>query len=279
VTDSAEFFALATERELIRRNRLAGKKPPWTLDPVLQAFRFCNVFREDDATTTWFRDNLRDPLKGCPQQVTLATVAFRLFNYVPTGEILKPHLLTGWDPVAVRRALIQRNERKVISGAYMITSPAGYDKATGLVHVIDTFAKMLDNGTIDQDDWLTLQDAHRALGEVPFLGRFHAYEVVTDLRWTSVLENATDINTWASAGPGCARGLQWVTGRRFNWGAKADQAEMLSLMTELLAESLDKWSWPEKPWELREVEHWLCEYDKWKRGCAGQRLKRRFHHA
>ena len=40
-----------------------------------------------------------------------------------------------------------------------------------------------------------------------FFGGFHSYEIVTDLRHTYLLENASDINLWANIGPGCRRGL------------------------------------------------------------------------
>ena len=58
------YFELAREREQIRRRRLAGNPPPWTADPVLQRWRICNVRREDDRTTMWFREHVRDRLEG-----------------------------------------------------------------------------------------------------------------------------------------------------------------------------------------------------------------------
>jgi hypothetical protein len=106
-----------------------------------------------------------------------------------------------------------------------------------------------------------------------------AYEVISDLRWTCLFERAPDILTWANPGPGAARGLGWIfydNPDQYNRHSKFDMEDMLGKMRALL--SLAQKEWPEKwrPWEMREVEHWLCEYDKWRRGCAGQRLKRRY---
>lgn len=97
-----------------------------------------------------------------------------------------------------------------------------------------------------------------------------AYEIVSDVRWTPVLSGARDIASWAAAGPGCARGLGWVAygdSDRFNYQKDADQARMLPLMRELLAMSRDSANWPPEyePWEMREVEHWLCETTKYVR--------------
>jgi hypothetical protein len=114
------------------------------------------------------------------------------------------------------------------------------------------------------------------------MGNFTSSEVVTDLRWTPVLRDAYDINTWACPGPGCARGLGWVVNgdpQTYHYTLKRDQEAMLSTMQELPARSRDNENyWPAhyQPWEMREVEHWLCEFDKYNRGLAGEKLKRRF---
>ena len=58
------YFYWLHERETIRiRKEERGDPPPWTDDPILQEFKFCQVFREHDRTTRWFRTHIRDPLK------------------------------------------------------------------------------------------------------------------------------------------------------------------------------------------------------------------------
>ena len=48
-----EFLQWITEREAIRLRRIAGNPPPWTDDPILREWSFCNVCREADHTTEW----------------------------------------------------------------------------------------------------------------------------------------------------------------------------------------------------------------------------------
>ena len=50
-----------TERESIRIQRLQGKAPPWTDDPILRQYRFCNVRRMDDAVSQWLLTNWYTP--------------------------------------------------------------------------------------------------------------------------------------------------------------------------------------------------------------------------
>lgn len=281
-----EFFWFVTERESIRIKKCALHPWPWTKDPVLQKHYFCNVFREDDRTTRWFRENVREHLWNS-DRVLVATVAFRWFNRIETGEKILELLRNGWYRKIAERELrkVQKAGGQLVTGAYMIKSPPGKDKLTGLLDCIDNVqghSKTLCSLSKKQD-W-TLQMWHEMLMGFPFLGRFMAYEVVTDLRHTMLAAKATDINTWASAGPGCARGLGWVLRGdpdSYGYSSDRDQKEMVLWMQYLLAESRNSsnWPWQEKPWEMREVEHSLCEYDKWKRGSAGQSLKRLYRPA
>lgn len=282
-----QFFWFAREREMIRRLRESGLSPPFlTEDEVLRNYRFCNVFREDDKVTVWFRKNLRDKVQGDPVRSLMACTAFRWFNTVDAGEVLAPIVIEhGWDDRLVRFRLQQAQDlgAKLFTGAYMLKSPRGFDKITGLC---DCILKVWEAREWFHDYWLDqanipLETFHRKMMRFPYLGRFMAYEVITDLRHTCVLNDAPDILTWASAGPGAARGLGWMQEDdpdAFNYASDSQQQAMLGHMRTLLALSRHSQNWPQEwgRWELREVEHTLCEYDKWRRGKAGQRLKRRF---
>ena len=267
-----EFFTFAAERYRIMLRREAGLPFPWTDDPVLRDFYFCNVFREDDRVTTWFRKNVREPLRDNPERVTLATIGFRWFNRIETGERILPMLLAqGWDTPLAKLKLT--GVQPLITGAYMIKSPTGMNKLDGLCWCMDQLGNLRDVRSAT-----TLEHATEALAKRPFLGPFLAYEVVTDLRHTVVLEHASDIMTWANAGPGAVRGLNYIFGTKFVRNRRDDILPMLRFMRELLAASRTLWPWHERPWEMREVEHTLCEFSKYKEGQAGEKLKRRYAH-
>lgn len=272
-----DFFAFARERERVRIKKEGGEEPPWTDDPVLQTCFFCNVFREDDRLTRWFRQNIRDAVAEHASRAILACTAFRWFNYQPSGEVLKPYLL-GQRPWRHREILLKLNRLpQVIGGAYMIKSPPNLKKAAGLIKCLSPVVR--DVGVLARSEW-TMQDLHARMMQYPYLGRFMAYEIVSDLRHTKVLRRAPDINEWASAGPGCARGLGWVLEDNpdaFGYTTKAHEAAMVDMMQELLAMSATyRWPWPDRPWEMREVEHVLCEFGKYRAAQTGRRVKRRY---
>ena len=275
---SAEhFFETARERYHIMLRRKNKEPAPWTDDQVLRDFYFCNVFREDDKTTAWLRKNIRNRLRSAtPEHIVKAIAAFRWFNYIPTGELIKDTLVAkGWNAAAVRYLL--RKEKQLWSGAYIIMPLPG-QKVRKLDGVCQCMRKLDAKGVAKvAAETKSLELTHQKLMDSQGMGPFMAYEVISDLLHTKVLRKATDRYTWANPGPGCKRGLDWVYDKKHTM-SKAGRLEMLNHMRELLALSQQACNWPEDwpAWDMRTVEHWLCEYDKYRRGQAGTHLKRRY---
>jgi hypothetical protein len=299
------FFRYARERQQILLSRRAGlPREKWTKDPILQKYRFCNVFREDDKTTTWFREHV---LSKVPvEAVLLATVVFRMFNRIDTGEaifcddnLLGGHsafdkFLQSGDVSALKKSILNRlGNGPYVTGAYIISSPPGYSKLDGVLEVLKRFYrgerewKGLGAGIVDTMGWdgeqgatqlllsnrgeLTLEATWNWLRQFDYLGVFHSYEVVTDLRHTPLLDQATDIMSWASPGPGARRGLNRVHGRDVR-DHSVSRAGLIEEMRELLGYSQDPSLWPNDwpKWEMRDCEHGTCEWDKYSRVKNGE---------
>lgn len=282
---TAAFFAFARERHRIFLRRSLGvSRDRWTKDEILSTYRFTNVFRELDATTVWLREQIRGPMSEM-DGVLNAVATFRWFNKIEIGEILtgnmpdgtrQTNLLTGrWSTKYAERRL-----RRLLpsgpwtNGAYVISSPQGVDKLSGVLQSIDNFRAQRGLLEAIREDG-TLRGATDLLSGISFLGRFMAYELVTDLRYTYLLRQAPDIHTWANPGPGARRGL----GRVFGSGPDSTSAadDMLRDMRDLLRMSRYSKYWPVSMeslptpiWEMREVEHTLCEFDKYERARHGE---------
>jgi len=286
---AAEFFEYARKREAMRIEKEDNVgTPPWTTDSTLATYRFCNVFREDDRTTRWFDANVRRPLRVLPEKVVRATLLFRWFNKIETGEVLLPWLL---KPETYNRQLVEAALRTraatdaVFSGAYIIKSPNGKDKITGILDCYDAADEVIaDVIRFTHPCYIqSLESTHARLMDIPFIGRFMAYELVTDLYHTTVLDRATDAMTWASAGPGAARGCSWVVEgvpkpQGYGYASDIQQQRLLAIMKELLDLSHKSEYWPQewRAWDMRTVEHTLCEFDKYCRAQGGQTLKRKY---
>lgn len=276
------YFSSAIERERIRRSRDAGEPPPWTDDRAFRRWRFCNVRREDDRTTVWFREHVRDlmPARTPAERVRAveAAMIFRWFNRIDIGEQIADLLISGWNRPEARRRLGEW-VGPMTNAAYMVNTPPGFKKLDGILECVDGARGYLPAMVAR---WgRSLREAHTDLLMIPRVGSFVAYEIVTDLRWTPVLDKAEDIRTWAAAGPGCAWGLGYLVDddpKHFKYGSRKDQAEMLDIMRALVTLSRYPRWWPyeDAPWEMREAEMWACEYAKWRKAMAGRRLKRTF---
>ncbi len=293
-----EFFWLARERHSIYLKRRAGEPYPWTEDYYLSRWRFCCVFRELDKTTAWFRDHVREPLRARPE-VLLATVVFRLLNRIESGEAVftQPSLMdtkrsafeifletkdTDHLRWSIKNYVGARGP--YVTGSYIIKTPDGLTKLDGVLQIIEWFLSghWLGQAKIarqrsethtpmsleEMANWL--ESYHR------FIGHFTAYEIVSDLRHTDLLCRAPDIMTWANPGPGATRGLNYFHGRELS--SHPPRQQMLEEMRELLALSQRDEYWPQyeyyPAWEMREVEHWLCEYFKIMRAKDGGQVPR-----
>lgn len=287
------FFDVMAERHRVYERRAAGQPWPWTEDRILQEGRFCNVYRELDKTTAWFREHIREPLRDRPE-VLLATVAFRWFNRIETWQSLFQHrygcsmdlpsslvsLFGRWEGERVHRQMRAACTQPWVTGAYIIKTPDGMDKLTGVLWCIDQIAPWCGDIIEKIKKYQTLEAMWRYLREYPYLGDFMAYEVVTDLRHTHLLSDAKDIMSWANPGPGAARGFSRICDAdpgTLNRSSERDRAILIGGMQQLLEMSRELWPghWP--AWEMREVEHCLCEYDKYQRVFTGEgRMKQKY---
>ncbi len=267
---AAPLLAWMAERERIFVARSSGAATPWTGDPILAQFRFCNVRREDDAATRWFRESVRGPLAEDGAAVLAATLIFRWFNRPEVGQRLLEAgaFERGRWPRAGIEAALRKAGPPWTTGAYRIGSPRGRDKLAGLCDMVEAALPAVPAlaAAIQGDG--TLEGAHRELERtVAYLGPFSAYEVVCDLRHTCLLRAAPDVCTWGHAGPGARRGLNRLHGRPVV--ARLAQTQALGEMRALLARARQRrWPWS---LEMREIEGALCEYDKHERAAAALR--------
>lgn len=275
--NSKPFFSYARERYKIYLRRDMREPKPWTQDKILQQYRFTNVFRELDRTTIWFRRNFRSR-----SDVTVfSCVAFRFFGRIETGEkLLALDLLADWNPKLAREKLA--GVKPLVTGAYVVNTPGGKNKLNGIIEILDPVWQAQQEGLLDFHKGTTLEEAHSALTVYPFVGKFMAQEAVMDLRFTPVLKHAPDWGTWASAGPGCARGLARLLGENvdhFNYGCARDQKEMLKHILYLLDQSRKPNNWPTEfpKLDAHSIQFTCCEFDKYSRVKAGGRMKQRYH--
>jgi hypothetical protein len=281
-----KFFRYARERHDIYLRRAAGAERPYTKDPILQKYRFCNVYRELDRTTQWMAKYVR-PQANAEMEV-LACVTFRMFNRIATGEAIfcqnsldpkSGSMATAFERFAdtgkvshLRQAITAFVGKKgpYVTGSYIISTPPGYSKLDGVLEILRLFHK---NSCWDQEDAYTaMEETFKWLSSQPWLGVFHSYEIVCDLRYCKMWfdgQKPSGAMQWCNVGPGARRGLNRILG--VDKDTRQKVPFMLDKMREILDASRGSGNWPHKPsWEMREVEHTLCEFDKFERVRLGE---------
>jgi hypothetical protein len=261
-------------REQLRLTKELGGPRPWTLDPILDKYRFCNVRRKDDRVSQWLLKNAFRQVHAATPETLMVTALFRWINWPPTIRDLLAEPWFGFAPVKnldrIAKFLNDRSKAgvKTWTGAFMIrpnnTKGSGGQKG-------DFVVKTVVGGMLPAmpDLFLALGNRHRnvvhhELTKIYGWGSFMAGQVVDDWSWTPILPHALDTNTWAPMGPGSIRGLN-------------------RLLKQSLGKSFteDEWCWNllqirgavalDVPnITLMDIQNCLCEFDKYERVRLGE---------
>jgi hypothetical protein len=260
------------EREAIRARKERGEPHPWTTDPILAAYRFCNVRREDDRGTVWIRENVREPFADRPELWLMCAIC-RQINWPDTlAELIadkRAWPIDGrFDLRRMTEILNARKARgaKIYTGAYMISAPAtkGADKQAYISEVVvgDLWRR---RGEFADWSCATLQGTHARISRSNGWGAFMTYQAVVDMRFTRLLESAPDVAAWAAAGPGTLRGLNRLHGRpveapRSQTQALGEMQAIYALVEQETGVAMD----------FSDVPNILCETDKYLRVQLGE---------
>lgn len=278
-----DFFWWMGERHRIYLKRKAGEPRPWTKDEVLHEFKFTNVFREldrgtialrrmeEDAVDQWDKSR-RNKLKDWTTAGLIVWNSFwyRMFNLDQHANTLD----FCDDPERLFAYIRQRykQNKQIYTGAHMTN---GGDPWTPKheAHIPIIKAVWDEREEIAQRIYKTrsIQTAFYEMKAFRYCGPFIAYEMASDLRWNLIFE-PIDMFNWANVGPGCRRGMQRLgyepscATMQLLWAkAKSELPSHLKKHHPLVNGEPE---WP--PFELREIEHCLCEFDKYERVRLGQ---------
>lgn len=256
------FVDFVLEREAIRKRKESGASRPWTDDPILDKYSFCNVRRADDRVTKyigeWLPNNAHTRWFAC--------AVARWFNEPNTLAKL-PDLTLRWQPVATLRVLREMAQRgeTIFRAAYIITGALSKKGSTKYETVVNSILTPL---------WLkkpriypeSIEQSWLELRKYPGMGSFMAGQIVADWQTFNVIKGE-DVNTWAPLGPGSTRGLNEIfdeqPGRpklnqeRAVWEMQVVRLHLIKRAPQLAARL-----------SLHDIQNCLCEYSKYCRGYA-----------
>ena len=267
-------LAFIKERHSVYERRALGRPWPWTEDPILRKYRFCNVFRNLDEQTKLIHYHWLIPHSAEPD-VWFAMVVARLINWWPT--LASMGYPVPWQQPQKRRMWSAYCERlnageKVFTGAYMVRADAvisGSKLDYLMQHVMTPLWEARREVRPRAGD--TLDAFHRRLMGYRDMGSFMAAQVVADVKYAAgPLRLASDWHTWAASGPGSQRGLNRVLGRpvKAAWGEAAWRDYFGVLHKEV---TMALRAHPELGQITgQDLQNCLCEFDKYERVRLGE---------
>jgi hypothetical protein len=212
------YWRFAAERQLIFERRVAGESPPWTSDPTLSTFKFCNVFRAADRVSQYL---IRSVAFGAaavsPADRLFQIAAFRTFSKPLTWESVRDRLgnyptIENLRDGSLRDALTQVKERngRLYTGAFILCATSAFGHRLKHLNHIELFTEMFLRNSLAERllDARSLQEVFELLRRFPLMGDFMSYQTAIDLNYSSLINFSED--DFTCAGPGAIRGLRKV---------------------------------------------------------------------
>jgi hypothetical protein len=209
------FWSFAAERHRIFEARVAGEPGPWTSDPILAEYRFCNAFRASDRVSQdLIRVAYASPVFSA-EDVFVRVVLHRLFSRPETWALLDERAggLTAstFDPQALGIVLDEAFAAgtKLYTGAFILCADPAFGFRRKHRNHLALVAAMLDDGVPARIEAASsLEAVYRELLTWPLLGPFMAYQIAIDLNYSPLLN--ADESEFTVPGPGALRGLRKV---------------------------------------------------------------------
>lgn len=263
-----DLFKFIRARHCIYLMREAGNRKPWTGDPILQKYRFCNVYRELDTVTQWISKHWRTPHEN-DRHLWFAMVVARLFNNVETLEELG--FPKEFDIVQMSLILHARKSdgNRVFNPAYIVsTNGRALDKIDYVLQEI--LRPMWENKAMmvpHESD--TLEAVYFRLLRCNGMGTFMSAQIVADLKYTPMLKNAADWWTFAASGPGSRRGLNRVMEAEpeARWREQDWHNTLMRLHDEINTLMVGH---NMVNLHAQDLQNCLCEFDKYERVRLGE---------
>ncbi|MFN7854232.1 MAG: nucleotide kinase domain-containing protein [Dolichospermum sp.] len=210
------YWRFAAMRQEVFFNKLKNVRPPWTSDPILNTYKFCNAYRVSDRVSQYLIKNViyDENRSQNEEEVLFRILLFKIFNKIETWEYLESKIgdyitLSNFDLEGYSNILQEAmNIGYVIyTSAYMscASKEFGYDKKhQNHLALIDKMVvkDRVINRIVKAK---SLEEIFHILESYPLLGKFMAYQLATDINYSEVIN--FDENSFTIAGPGAERGI------------------------------------------------------------------------
>ena len=283
------YWKFATRRQEIFFRRLVSPNGyPWTDDPILMQNKFTNAYRASDRVSQYLIAKVIPEGSPCAKETCFRILLFKFFNRIETWELISASVgIPEWRTYAFDRydAILNgavETGTRIYSAAYIMPSGAKGDRKHR--HHLHLLEQMMNSDLPDKlQRCRTMESAFHLLRSYPSIGDFLAYQLITDLNYSELLNFSE--KEFVRPGPGARDGIKKCFPRTegksaewlIRWVAETQDAQFSRL--GLTFRNL--WG---RPLQLIDCQNLFCEVDKYARyvhpeimGLSGRhRIKQRF---
>lgn len=266
------YWRLAAKRQRIFFRRLNGDAPPWTDDSVLRQYKFTNAYRASDRVSQYLIKHVIYEGDQSPEETFFRTLLFKFFNKIETWELLKRVFgspsFTEYSFKHYNSTLgaAISNGQRIYSAAYIM--PSG-GRVTGAqkkhcMHLNLLERMMRDRLPARLAGASSMKEAFESLRSYPTIGNFLAYQYVTDLNYSNVL-NFSEME-FVVPGPGARDGIR----KCFKDFGGLNETEIIKVIADRQELEFERLELPfQTLWgrrlQLIDCQNLFCEVDKYAR--------------
>ncbi|GAB2597054.1 nucleotide kinase domain-containing protein [Kribbella endophytica] len=285
------YWHFASERQKAFERRVAGLSAPWTDDPILQEYKFCNVFRAADRVSQYLiRDVAYHEEECSPEDRLFQIVAFRTFSKIKTWRTVRELLghYPTLDDLASNNFVDALGEAKrlnggLYTGAFILCATDAYGQSAKHLNHVELFRHMFLSDDLARQliGATSLKEVYVLLHGYPLMGDFMSYQTSIDLNYSDLVNFSED--EFSQAGPGSLRGIK----KCFEDLGDYSPEEIILWMVDRQEEEFERLGLPFNGlWGRRlhaiDCQGLFCETDKYCREAAPElasarkRIKARF---
>ena len=289
-----------TKRMEIFWNKYEGKRAPWTDDPILQKYKFCNTYRCLDRVSQYLLSHvIYNGKQYEPEDMFFRILLFKHFNKIETWELLEKEFgdityETGFENIAkfldekIKEGVSIYGDAYIIGCFFYPFPEYAYIKhlSKHRAHFRIWDDEIFQNGHLyDFLEAQSLEDLYTTFRKMRIHGDFTAQQFAIDMNY-SPLFNFSE-NDFVITGPGSIRGIE----RTFQDARKCDYVGVIKWVHKNFEELMSHFEketgmefkpLPNRLPTLIDIQNCFCETDKFLRGMwietpgvkvKGQRIK------
>lgn len=258
---------------------LVCKFGSWTDNPILRKWPFCNTFRVLDKLSQFIIREVIETGSQEPKEIVFRVLLFNSFTKIQTYKLLQeqvgPISWATYDRDKYECVLDQAREEgtSLYTGSFQKPAPNFGREAAFKNHLDLLEVLMCDDLAGRLAKFVYMADAFEHLASYPGLGDFTAYQLLLNLSYSSVINFSE--SDFVVAGIGAHSGLSKLFGNSMKKAIEAVPGIEIDVMRWLqktqgkhfqrLGLEFSGLGPKRLPMQLCDVEHALCEVDKYAR--------------